>query len=116
MMSVPVRLWVSSTKPSSTDGMPFRCLLIETAQGCFPSERAFWSWTRPVNFNRFFLLRGELPILCKDMRNYCTAVCRKFGTADDFSFEGFVVGVELGCTNVSHHVANFDGLIYCAPT
>ena len=64
----------------------------------------------------FFFLRGELPILCKDMRNYCTAVCRKFGTADDFSFEGFVVGVELGCTNVSHHVANFDGLIYCAPT
>ena len=38
--------------------------------------------------------------------------CRKFDTADGFTFEGFGVGVGLGCTNVSHHVANFDGLIF----
>ena len=92
-------------------GCQFRCLLIETAPGCASSEGPFGRGGGQSTSTVFFL-RGELPILCKDMRNYCTAVCRKFGTADDFSFEGFVVGVELGCTNVSHHVANFDGLIF----
>ena len=90
----------------------FRCLLIETAPGCASSERAFWSWRRPVNFNRFFSCVASYLSCAKTCATTLQLSCRKFGTADGFTFGGFGVGVELGCTNVSHHVANFDGLIF----
>ena len=91
LMSVPVRLWASCTKRSLTSsrkrgGSAIPCASSaasrKLALGCASSERAFWSWTRTVNFSRVFLMHGELAILCKrHTHNYRLAVYSVCGHA-----------------------------------
>ena len=51
------------------------------APGCASSERASCSWTRPVNFNRFFL-HGELSYLSCVTACTTTVLCTVCGHAD----------------------------------
>ena len=51
---------------------------------------------RPVNFNGFFSCVASYLSCPKTCATTVQLSCRKFGTADGFTFEGFGVGVELG--------------------
>ena len=90
----------------------FRCLLAETGTGMRVLGKGLLVVEEASQLQPFFSCVASYLSCAKTCATTVQLSCRKFGTADGFTFEGFGVGVELGCTNVSHHVANFDGLIF----